>query len=149
MTLQLTTFDILDSLDSEEAIAEYLSQVMADGDDDELLRALGHVAKARGMAQLAKDAGVGRESLYKALKPGATPGYATVGKVVRALGFRMTLKPAYRQGSEMKKAAATGKKPAKVAKGKGAQLNVKAYERKKSGKIAAAKAAAPAGKLRA
>jgi probable addiction module antidote protein len=81
---------------------------MADGDDDEFLRALGHVAKARGMSQLAKDAGVGRESLYKALKPGATPGYATVGKVVRALGFRMVVEPVTRQ-----KAAAAAKKPAK------------------------------------
>jgi len=107
MTLQLTTFDVADHLDSEEAIAEYLSQVMADGDDDELLRALGHIAKARGMSQLAKDAGVGRESLYKALKPGATPGYATVGKVVRALGFRMAVKPAAKQK------AAAAKKPAK------------------------------------
>jgi probable addiction module antidote protein len=108
MALQLTTFDVADYLDSEEAIAEYLSQMMADGDDDELLRALGHVAKARGMSQLAKDAGVGRESLYKALKPGATPGYATVGKVVRALGFRMVVKPAAKP-----KAAAAAKKPAK------------------------------------
>ena len=108
MALQLTTFDVADYLDSEEAIAGYLSQVMADGDDDELLRALGHVAKARGMSQLAKDAGVGRESLYKALKPGATPGYATVGKVVRALGLRMAVKPAAKQ-----KATAAAKKPAK------------------------------------
>lgn len=113
MALQLTTFDVADYLDSEEALAEYLSQVMADGDDDEFLRALGHVAKTRGMSQLAKDAGVGRESLYKALKPGATPGYATVGKVVRALGFRMAVEPATRQ-----KAAAAGKKPAKPAKPK-------------------------------
>lgn len=108
MALQLTTFDVADYLDSEKALAEYLSQVMADGDDDELLRALGHVAKARGMSQLAKDAGVGRESLYKALKPGATPGYATVGKVVRALGFRMVVKPATRP-----KAATAAGKPAK------------------------------------
>jgi len=108
MALQLTTFDVADYLDSEEAIAEYLSQVMADGDDDELLRALGHVAKARGMSQLAKDAGVGRESLYKALKPGATPGYATVGKVVRAIGFRMAVKTTAKQ-----KAAAAARKPAK------------------------------------
>jgi probable addiction module antidote protein len=50
MTLQLSTFDLTDHLDSEEAVAEYLSQVMADGDDDELLRALAHVAKARGMS---------------------------------------------------------------------------------------------------
>jgi probable addiction module antidote protein len=97
VTVQLTTFDLAGHLDSERAIAEYLSQVMADGDDDELLRALGHIAKARGMSQLAKEAGVGRESLYKALKPGATPGFATVGKVVRALGLRMAVRPAGRQ----------------------------------------------------
>lgn len=108
MTLQLSTFDPADHLDSEEAVAEYLSQVMADGDDDELLRALGHVAKARGMSQLAKEAGVGRESLYKALKPGATPGFATVGKVVRALGLRMAVRPATKQ-----KPAAVAKKVAK------------------------------------
>jgi len=93
MTLQLTTFDILDSLDSEEAIAEYLSQVMAEGDDDELLRALGHVAKARGMAQLAKDAGVGRESLYKALSPSGNPEWATVLRVLDALGFKLRAVP--------------------------------------------------------
>lgn len=121
MALQLTTFDIVDNLDSEEAIAEYLSQVLADGDDDELLRALGHVAKARGMAQLAEDAGVGRESLYKALRPGATPGFATVGKVVRALGFQMGVSPARRpMPSVKKKVAASGKTPGKqpAAKGK-------------------------------
>lgn len=97
MPLQLTTFDIADHLDSEDAVAEYLSQVMADGDDEELLRALGHIAKARGMSQLAKEAGVGRESLYKALKPGASPGFATIGKVVRALGLRMSVMPAAKQ----------------------------------------------------
>jgi probable addiction module antidote protein len=113
MPLELAIFDIADYLDSEEAIAQYLSQVMADGDDDELLRALGHIAKARGMAQLAKDAGLGRESLYKALKPGSTPGFATVGKVVRALGLRMTVRPATRQ----KPAAASKKAPAKKKAG--------------------------------
>jgi hypothetical protein len=100
------------------------------------------------MAQLAKDAGVGRESLYKALKPGATPGYATVGKVVRALGFRMSVKPAYRQGSEMKKAAAAGKKPDKSLKGKATKVLVGSYKRKHSGELVVAKAAA-AKKLRA
>jgi probable addiction module antidote protein len=115
MTLQLSTFDLTDHLDSEGAVAEYLSQEMADGDDDELLRALAHVAKARGMSQLAKEAGVGRESLYKALKPGATPGFATVGKVVRALGLRMAVRPAAKQ----KPAAVAwkiAKRPAKITK---------------------------------
>jgi len=126
MPLELTTFDIADYLDSEEAIAQYLSQVMADGEDDELLRALGHIAKARGMSQLAKDAGLGRESLYKTLKPGSTPGFATVGKVVRALGLRMTVRPA------------TGKKPATAS--------TKAPAKKKAGRVKKAVVLAKANK---
>jgi probable addiction module antidote protein len=133
VTLQLTTFDILDHLDSDDAISEYLTQVMADGDDDELLRALGHIAKARGMTQLAKDAGVGRESLYKALKPGATPGFATVGKVVRALGFTMGVSPASRPAGR-KKAAATGKQPSTGGMAKGKRAHAGSYPSKKQGK---------------
>lgn len=67
MTEKLLPFDMPRYLDSDEAIAEYLTQVLADGDSDELLSAIGHIAKAKGMAQVAKDAGLGRESLYKAL----------------------------------------------------------------------------------
>lgn len=149
MTLQLTTFDILDTLDGEDAISEYLSQVMADGDDDELLRALGHVAKARGMAQLAKDAGVGRESLYKALKPGATPGYATVGKVVRALGFKMGVSPARRPAmASLNKAAVSGNKPDKGPKNKGGRSNEGECQLTEQSKTAAAKSPR-ARKLRA
>lgn len=87
---KLFPFDMATFLDDPEAIAEYLTQVLADGDPDELLRALGHIAKARGMAQIAKDAGLGRESLYKALTPGAKPRYDTVLKVTRALGIQLT-----------------------------------------------------------
>ena len=57
----LIPFDIATLLDSDEAISEYLSQILADGDTDELLRALGHVARARGMAQVSRDSGLGRE----------------------------------------------------------------------------------------
>ena len=71
MAQTLTTFDMAELLDSDEAISEYLSQVLADGDNEEFLRALGYVAKARGMTKIATDAGVGRESLYKAFAPGA------------------------------------------------------------------------------
>lgn len=70
---KLKAFDITSHLDSEEAMAEYLSQVLEDGDNDELIRALGHIAKAKGMATVAKDAGLGRESLYKALSAGSKP----------------------------------------------------------------------------
>jgi len=91
---KLIPFDMTAHLDSPEAIAEYLTQVLADGDADELLRALGHVAKARGMAQIAEETGLGRESLYKALAPGAKPRYDTILKVTRALGVRLTAQAA-------------------------------------------------------
>lgn len=90
----LHAFDMSEMLDSDEAIAEYLSQVMADGDTDELVAALGHIARARGMAQIARDAGLGRESLYKALAPGAKPRFDTVLRVVKALGVRLEARPA-------------------------------------------------------
>lgn len=89
----LTEFDLATILDSEEAISEYLSQVLADGDGDELLRAIGYIAKARGMAQIAAATGLGRESLYKALTPGARPRFDTVLKVVHALGVELRAHP--------------------------------------------------------
>lgn len=87
MSETLTEFDLADVLDSEEAISEYLSQVLADGDNDELLRAIGYIAKARGMAQIARDSGLGRESLYKALRVGSHPQFDTVLKVLKALNI--------------------------------------------------------------
>ena len=89
MTKKTLPFDMAAHLDSPEAITEYLNQVLADGDIDELLRALGHVARARGMTQVALDAGLGRESLYKALAPGAKPRAETLFRVIRALGVRL------------------------------------------------------------
>ena len=89
MTKKTLPFDMATHLDSPEAITEYLNQVLADGDIKELLRALGHVARARGMAQVARDAGLGRESLYKALAPGAKPRAETLFRVIRALGVRL------------------------------------------------------------
>ena len=62
---KLTKFDVSQYLDSKEMIAEYLSQVLQDGDMNELLEAIGNIAKAKGMSQIAKDTGLGRESLYK------------------------------------------------------------------------------------
>lgn len=91
---RLIAFDIADHLDSPKAVAEYLTQVLADGDPDEVLRALGHVARARGMAKVAARTGLGRESLYKALTPGAKPRHDTIMKITRALGVRLTAVPA-------------------------------------------------------
>jgi len=90
---ELQTFDITEYLDSEEAIAEYLSQVLADGDTDEFIRAIGHIAKAKGMAQIAKDTGLGRESLYKAFRPNAKPRFDTVIKVINAFSLQLSATP--------------------------------------------------------
>ena len=81
-------------LDDDEAIAEYMTAVLETNDSDLLLLALSDVARAKGMAQVAKDAGLGRESLYKALAPGAKPRFETVMKVARALGVKFTAHPA-------------------------------------------------------
>jgi probable addiction module antidote protein len=88
---KLKAFDITRHLDSEEAMAEYLSQVLEDGDNAELIRALGHIAKAKGMATVAKDSGLGRESLYKALAEGSQPRFDTITKVINALGLKMSV----------------------------------------------------------
>ena len=88
--VKLTRFDIAEQLKEPEDAAEYLSQVLADGDDAELLRALGHIARARGIAKVAEESGLGRESLYTALSPGAKPRYDTVLKVARAVGVRLS-----------------------------------------------------------
>jgi probable addiction module antidote protein len=92
--LKLLPFDASQYLTDDAAIAEYMSAVLETGDADLLLLALGDVDRARGMAQVAKDAGLGRESLYKALAPGATPRFDTVVKVARALGVRLTAQSA-------------------------------------------------------
>lgn len=91
---KLHPFDGARYLDSEEAIAEYLTAILEADDPDLLLLALGDVARAKGMARVAKDAGLGRESLYKALTPGAKPRFDTVIKVARALGVKFTAHPA-------------------------------------------------------
>ena len=88
---KLKVFDITRHLDSEQSMAEYLSQVLEDGDNDELIRALGHIAKAKGMATVAKESGLGRESLYKALSEGSQPRFDTIAKVINALGLKMTV----------------------------------------------------------
>ena len=86
-------FDAADYLTDEEAIAEYLSAALEDPNPDLFLVAVRDVARARGMTQLAKDAGVGRESLYKALTPGSKPRYDTVVKIMHALGVKLTATP--------------------------------------------------------
>ena len=92
--VKLTPFDAARYLTDDTAIAEYMTAVLEQDDPDLLLLALGDIARARGMAQVAKDAGLGRESLYKALAPGAKPRFDTVVKVARALGVRLSARVA-------------------------------------------------------
>ena len=92
--LKLVAFDAARYLDDDEATAEYMTAVLETGDADLLLMALADIARAKGMAQVARDAGLGRESLYKALAPGAKPRFETVMKVARALGVKFTANPA-------------------------------------------------------
>jgi probable addiction module antidote protein len=91
---KLVAFDAARYLDNDEAIAEYMTAVLEENDTDLLILALADVARAEGMAQVAKDAGLGRESLYKALAPGAKPRFDTVMRVARALGVKFTAHPA-------------------------------------------------------
>ncbi len=92
-TIKIAPFDAAEYLDSEEAIAEYLSAALEESDPAIFLAALADVAKARGMTKMAKDAGLGRESLYKALAPGAKPRYDTVLKLARAAGVKLRMEP--------------------------------------------------------
>ncbi|MCB2217673.1 MAG: putative addiction module antidote protein [Desulfobulbaceae bacterium] len=88
-------FDMASHLTNEEDIAAYLTMVIEDGDAAELAHALGVAARARGMSEVAKGAGITREALYKALRPNASPRFDTINKVCKALGVRLEAKPAH------------------------------------------------------
>ena len=87
--VELTNFDIAQYLDNKEVIAEYLSQILADGDMDELLEALGNIAKAKGMSQIASETGLVRESLYKTFHKGTKPKFDTIMKVLSSFGVKI------------------------------------------------------------
>jgi len=93
MNIKTTAFDVSEILDSEEMIAAYLSEVIEENDTGLLLKAIGHIAKARGMSKIANDSGLGRESLYKALDEKAQPRFDTVMKVLSAMKVKMNFSP--------------------------------------------------------
>lgn len=92
--VQVTEFDPSAFLDNDDVIAEYLTAALEDGDPEVFLAAVGHVAKAKGMTAIARDANLGRESLYKAFAPGAKPRYDTVLKVLNSLGVKLNVSAA-------------------------------------------------------
>ena len=91
------SWDAADHLKSDADIAGYLEAALEDGDPALVAAALGDIARAKGMATIARKAGLGRESLYKALSADGNPELATVLRVVRALGLRLQAVPAARQ----------------------------------------------------
>ena len=86
-------FDMANCLTDEHDIEEYMRQVLEDGDPAELGAALGAIARARGMSDLARDTGLSREGLYKSLSGERAPSTDTLFKVIKALGFKLTLQP--------------------------------------------------------
>lgn len=88
---KLTQFDVVDYLQTEQEIAEYLAVVLEENDPDAFIEALGTVARARSMREIAEKTGLNRESLYKALKSESSPRFETIAKVVNALGLKLTV----------------------------------------------------------
>ena len=92
---ELRKFDMAEHLPDEQAIAEYLTVVMEENDPAALAEALGTVARARGMTEIAKASGLAREALYKALRPASDPRFATISRVCAALGVKLVAVPAH------------------------------------------------------
>jgi probable addiction module antidote protein len=90
---RLTAFDAARYLDSDEAIASYLTDILQANDAGLPSAALGDIARARGMTDIAKAAGITREALYKALRPGSAPRFDTVNRACTALGVRLVVQP--------------------------------------------------------
>ena len=91
--MDISKFDIADYLDSNEMIAEYLNVVLEEGDDSEIVVAIGNIAKAIGMTKIAEETGMSRPSLYKALSEGAKPQFSTIMKVLKAVGGQIRVNP--------------------------------------------------------
>ena len=91
--LETTKFDVADYLDTKELREDYLELVSKDGSPEELLKAINDVARARGMAKTAREAGITREGLYKALSPDGNPAFSTVYNILHAIGYTLTPTP--------------------------------------------------------
>jgi len=91
--METSKFDIADYLNNKEMIVEYLNVVLEEGDDTEIVSAIGHVAKAIGMTKIAEETGMSRPSLYKALSEGSKPQFSTIIKVLKAIGGQIQINP--------------------------------------------------------
>ena len=86
-------FEIADYLENKEMIAEYLNTVLEEGNNADVINAIGHIAKAIGMTKIAEETGMSRPSLYKALSDGAKPQFETIMKVLKAIGGQIQVNP--------------------------------------------------------
>ena len=86
-------FEIADYLDSKEMIVEYLNTVLEEGNNADVINAIGHIERAIGMTKIAEETGLSRPSLYKALSDGAKPQFATIMKVLKAIGGQIQVNP--------------------------------------------------------
>lgn len=93
MTENYHKWDIAEQLDSEEEITAYLAEVFDSGDSAEIRRALGYVARARNMSQLASNTGMSRAGIYKALSAEGNPSFDNIAAIVNSFGFRLTIVP--------------------------------------------------------
>ncbi|MDP2455271.1 MULTISPECIES: addiction module antidote protein [unclassified Kaistella] len=91
--METSKFDIANYLDNNEMIAEYLNTVLEEGNDSDIIVAIGTIAKAIGMTKIAEETGLSRPSLYKALSEGAKPQFATIMKVLKAVGGQLHVNP--------------------------------------------------------
>ena len=91
MAAKTRPWDAAEALETKEDIAAYLNAVLEDGDPELLKAALGDIARAKGMTEIARAAGLGRANLYKALSPDGNPEFATVVRVLKALGLRLSV----------------------------------------------------------
>ena len=94
MALQTTIWDAADFLDDAEMIADYLEITLEDGDPALIAKALGSIARSKGMTEIAKKTGITREGLYKALSGDGDPKLSTFLGVIKSLGLKITVKPA-------------------------------------------------------
>lgn len=121
MKVTYAPFDAADYLDNDVVIAEYLTVAAEDPNPEVFLLALSNVARAKGIAKVAKSAGLGRESLYKALSVGAHPRYETVSAVLRPLGVKLSMaieprRPARRKSQRARAVARRPKERAAAAR---------------------------------
>lgn len=91
--MKTTKFDIADYLENKEMIAEYLNTVLEEGNNSDVITAIGYIAKSIGMTKIAQETGLSRPSLYKALSDGAKPQFETIMKVLRAIGGEIKINP--------------------------------------------------------